>query len=168
MNDRYETKLEGFVIRKAEESDTKLVLDFIKALADYEKLPNEVSATEDVLHDSLFVKRAAEVIIGEYHGEPVAFSLFFHNFSTFQGKRGLYLEDLFVKPEMRGHGFGGAMLAFLAKTAKERDCGRFEWICLDWNESALAVYRKLGAIPMTGWTIQRLEGTALDDLAMRI
>lgn len=168
MNDRYETKLEGFVIRKAEESDTKLVLDFIKALADYEKLPNEVSATEDVLHDSLFVKRAAEVIIGEYHGEPVAFSLFFHNFSTFQGKRGLYLEDLFVKPEMRGHGFGGAMLAFLAKTAKERDCGRFEWICLDWNESALAVYRKLGAIPMTGWTIQRLEGTALDDLATRI
>lgn len=168
MNDRYETKLEGFVIRKAEESDTKLVLDFIKALADYEKLPNEVSATEDVLHDSLFIKRAAEVIIGEYHGEPVAFSLFFHNFSTFQGKRGLYLEDLFVKPEMRGHGFGGAMLAFLAKTAKERDCGRFEWICLDWNESALAVYRKLGAIPMTGWTIQRLEGTALDDLATRI
>lgn len=168
MNDRYETKLEGFVIRNAVESDTKLVLDFIKGLAEYEKLPNEVSATEDVLHDSLFIKRAAEVIIGEYHGEPVAFSLFFHNFSTFQGKRGLYLEDLFVKPEMRGHGFGGAMMAFLAKTAKERDCGRFEWICLDWNESALAVYRKLGAIPMTGWTIQRLEGAALDELATRI
>ena len=168
MSDRYETKLEGFVIRKAVESDTKLVLDFIKALAEYEKLPNAVSATEEILHESLFVKHAAEVIIGEYHGEPAAFSLFFHNFSTFQGKRGLYLEDLFVKPEMRGHGFGGAMLAFLAKTAKERDCGRFEWICLDWNESALAVYRKLGASPMTGWTIQRLEGTALDDLATRI
>lgn len=168
MSDTYVTKLEGFTIRKATEADTQLVLDFIKGLAEYEKLPNEVTATVEVLHDSLFVKHAAEVIIGEYQGEPVAFSLFFHNFSTFQGKRGLYLEDLFVKPEMRGRGFGGAMLAFLAKTAKERDCGRFEWICLDWNESALAVYGKLGAVPMKGWTIQRLEGTALDNLAQKI
>jgi len=159
------THIEGFTIRPAVEADTALVLDFIKALAEYEKLPDQVTATEEILHDSLFVRRAAEVIIGEYHGEPVCFALFFHNFSTFQSLPGLYLEDLFVKEAFRGHSFGRCMLAYLAKLAVDRKCGRFEWICLDWNESALAVYRKLGAVPMEGWTIQRMEGAPLIALA---
>lgn len=160
-----ETKVKGFKIRQAEEKDTALVLEFIKALAVYEKLPDQVTATEEILHDSLFVRRAAEVIIGELDGVPVCFALYFHNFSTFQGMPGLYLEDLFVKEEYRGHGFGRIMLSYLAKLAKERRCGRFEWICLDWNENALKFYRKLGAIPMDGWTIQRMEGQPLIDLA---
>ena len=156
---------DGFAIRPALEQDTALILEFIKALAAYEKLPDQVTATEETLRQSLFVRRAAEVIIGELHGEPVCFALFFHNFSTFQGLPGLYLEDLFVNEQHRGHGFGRRMLACLAKLARERNCGRFEWICLDWNESALEVYRKLGATPMDGWTIQRMEGTPLTALA---
>jgi len=156
---------DGFTIRPALEQDTALILEFIKALAAYEKLPDQVTATEETLRQSLFVRRAAEVIIGELHGKPVCFALFFHNFSTFQGLPGLYLEDLFVNEQHRGHGFGRRMLAYLAKLARERNCGRFEWICLDWNESALEVYRKLGAIPMEDWTIQRMEGTPLTALA---
>lgn len=159
------TKVEGFTIRQATEADVGLVLDFIKALATYEKLPDQVTATEEILHDSLFVRRSAEVVIGEYQGKPVSFALFFHNFSTFQGMPGLYLEDLFVKEDYRGHGFGRIMLSYLAELARQRRCGRFEWICLDWNESALTVYRKLGAIPMSGWTIQRMEGDKLVLLA---
>ena len=159
------TNIEGFAIRAATEADVPLILRLIKGLAAYEKLPDAVTGTEEVLYDSLFARRAAEVIIGEYEGKPVAFALFFHNFSTFQCLPGLYLEDLFVREEYRGRGFGGAMLRRLAQIAKERGCGRFEWICLDWNENALAVYRKLGAVPMTGWTIQRVEGSALEALA---
>lgn len=161
----YQTKVPGFVIRTAEEKDASLILDFIKRLAAYEKLPDAVSGTEEILFDSLFVRRAAEVMIGEYEGVPVAFSLFFHNFSTFQCLPGLYLEDLFVMEEYRGKGIGKAMLGCLAHIARERRCGRFEWICLDWNENALRVYRALGAVPMTGWTVQRMEGEALDKLA---
>ncbi len=160
-----QTNIAGFSIRTATQEDVPLILRLIKGLAAYEKLPDAVTGTQEVLYDSLFVRRAAEVIIGEYEGEPVAFALFFHNFSTFQCLPGLYLEDLFVQEEYRGRGFGGAMLRRLAQLAKERGCGRFEWICLDWNENALAVYRKLGAVPMTGWTIQRVEGPALEALA---
>ncbi len=159
------TNIEGFTIREANERDVPLILSLIKALAAYEKLPDAVTGTEEILYDSLFARRAAEVVIGEYEGEPVAFALYFHNFSTFQCLPGLYLEDLYVKEEYRGRGFGGAMLRRLAQIAKERGCGRFEWICLDWNEDALAVYRKLGAVPMDGWTIQRMEGAALEELA---
>ncbi len=159
------THIEGFTIREAVEPDAPLILRLIKGLAAYEKLPDAVTGTEEVLFNSLFVRRAAEVIIGEYEGQPVAFALYFHNFSTFQCLPGLYLEDLFVMEEYRGRGFGGAMLKRLAQIARSRGCGRFEWICLDWNEGALAVYRKLGAVPMTGWTVQRLEGEALDALA---
>jgi len=159
------THIEGFTIREAVEPDAPLILRLIKGLAAYEKLPDAVTGTEEILHDSLFARRAAEVVIGEYEGEPVAFALYFHNFSTFQCLPGLYLEDLYVKEEYRGRGFGGAMLRRLAQIAKERGCGRFEWICLDWNEDALAVYRKLGAVPMDGWTIQRMEGAALEELA---
>ena len=140
--------IKGFTIRFAEKEDTGLILKFIKGLAEYEKLSHEVIATEDILKESLFVKRAAEVIIGEYYNEPVGFALFFHNFSTFLGRPGLYLEDLFIIPEMRGKGFGKTMLSFLAKLAIDRNCGRLEWWCLDWNEPSIKFYKQLGAVPM--------------------
>lgn len=159
------TKKDKLTIRFAEEKDVKLILDFIKELADYEELLHEVVATEEVLRESLFVRKAAEVIIGEYDGEPVGFALFFHNFSTFLGRPGIYLEDLYVRPEMRGRGFGKTLLAFLAKLAKERNCGRFEWWCLDWNEPSIKFYKSIGAIPMDEWTVYRVTGQALDDLA---
>ncbi|HWQ58418.1 MAG TPA: GNAT family N-acetyltransferase [Clostridia bacterium] len=165
METRVETNIEGFAIREAAEADVPLILSLIKGLAAYEKLPDAVTGTEEILRRSLFARRAAEVIIGEYEGKPAAFALYFHNFSTFQCLPGLYLEDLFVLEEYRGRGFGRAMLRRLAQIAKDRGCGRFEWICLDWNENALAVYRKLGAVPMEGWTIQRVEGEALEELA---
>lgn len=159
------TKKDKFTIRFAEEKDVKLILDFIKELADYEQLLDEVVATEEVLRDSLFVRKAAEVIIGEYDGEPVGFALFFHNFSAFLGRPGIYLEDLYIRPQMRGKGFGKTLLAFLAKLAKERNCGRFEWWCLDWNEPSINFYKSIGAIPMDEWTVYRVTGQALDDLA---
>ena len=160
------TRVPNFVIRFAEEEDTALVLSFIKGLAAYEKLSHEVTATEDLLRQTLFGNRqVAEVIIGEYHGDPVAFALFFHNYSTFLGRPGIYLEDLFVKPEMRGLGFGKALLAYLAKLATERQCGRVEWSVLDWNSPAIRFYQKLGAVAKDEWTVHRLTGEALDRLA---
>lgn len=161
----YYTDIKNFKIRFAEENDLTLILDFIKELADYEKLLDQVVATEDILHESLFVKNAAEVIIGEYEGEAVGFALFFHNFSTFLGRSGLYLEDLYIKPDMRGNGFGKKILSFLAKVAKERKCKRFEWWCLDWNKSSIKFYKSLGAEPMEDWTVYRLDGKDLDNLA---
>lgn len=115
--------------------------------------------------DSLFHKRSAEVIIGEYDGNPVGFALFFHNFSTFLGKPGLYLEDLYIKPEMRGKGYGRTLLAFLADLALKRDCGRLEWWCLDWNKSSIDFYRSIGAIPMDEWTVYRMTDKVLEGLA---
>lgn len=159
------TKLDNYKIRFAQREDVPLILQFIKELADYEKLLNEVVATEDVLMDSLFVKKAAEVIIGEYNGKPVSFALFFHNFSTFLGRPGIYLEDLYVKPEMRGQGMGKIMLSFLAKLALERNCGRFEWWCLDWNEPSINFYKHIGAIPMDEWTVYRVCDKSLEKLA---
>ena len=161
-----QTKIPGFVIRFAEEEDTALVLSFIKGLAAYEKLSHEVTATEDLLRETLFGSRQiAEVLIGEYRGDAVAFALFFHNSSTFLGQPGIYLEDLFVQPEMRGLGFGKVLLAYLAKVATERKCGRVEWAVLDWNEPAIRFYRKLGAATMDDWTVHRLTGEALNRLA---
>lgn len=157
--------LPGFMIRFAEPEDTGLILEFIKELATYEKLLQEVTAPEEILHDSLFRRRAAEVVIGEYQGEPVSFALFFHNFSTFLGRPGIYLEDLYVKTAYRGQGIGKLMLAFLAKLTIERDCGRLEWWCLDANEPAIRFYRKMGAQPMEDWTVYRVTGKALVDLA---
>lgn len=160
------TSIPEFKIRAAQEADAPLILSFIRELAEYEKLTHEVIACEDDLRRSLFGARpAAEVIIGDHGGSPVAFALFFHNFSTFLGKPGLYLEDLFVKPEMRGKGIGKAMLAYLAQLALERGCGRFEWSVLDWNEPAIRFYRSIGAVPMDEWTVQRLDGQALESLA---
>lgn len=165
MNKTVETKISNFKIRFAEEKDTKLILDFIRELADYEKLLNEVVATEEVLHNSLFVKKSAEVIIGEYNGDPVGFALFFHNFSTFLGKPGIYLEDLYIRPEVRGLGLGKIILSFLGKLALERDCGRLEWWCLDWNEKSIDFYKQMGANPMDEWTVYRVDGKNLSNLA---
>ncbi len=165
MTEDYVTKIPGFTIRLAEQEDAGLVLEFIRKLAAYEKLSDEVVATEAVLFDSLFVKHQAEVIIGEYRGEPVAFALFFHNFSTFLGKANIYLEDLFVDEEHRGRGLGKAMFACLAKIAVERGCGRLDWWCLDWNELSIAFYKRLGARPMSNWTVYRVDGPSLDRLA---
>ena len=165
MKEIIDTKVSNFKIRFAEANDTKLILDFIKELADYEKLLNEVVATEEILYDSLFVQKRAEVIIGEYDGKPIGFALFFHNFSTFLGKPGIYLEDLYIKPEMRGKGLGKIILSFLGKLAVERNCGRLEWWCIDWNESSIRFYKEMGAKPMDEWTVYRVDDSALEDLA---
>ncbi|WP_129596214.1 GNAT family N-acetyltransferase [Anaerophilus nitritogenes] len=165
MSQLYKTPVEHFTIRFANEKDTPMILNFIKQLADYEKLLHEVEATEAILHESLFVKNQAEVIIGEYYGKPVGFALFFHNFSTFLGKANLYLEDLFVQPEMRGNGFGKILLSFLAKISIERNCGRLDWWCLDWNTSSIEFYKEMGAIPMDEWTVYRVQEQALSLLA---
>ena len=152
-------------IRFAEEKDVPLILQFIKELADYEKCLDQVVATEEILRESLFGgRRNAEVILAYWQNQPVGFALFFHNFSTFLGRPGLYLEDLYIVPEARGKGFGKTMMIYLAKLAKERNCGRFEWWVLDWNEPALEFYRSLGAVPMSEWTVQRVTGEALDCL----
>lgn len=155
-------------IRFAEEKDLSLIFNFIKDLAEYEKLSDTVVATEDLIFDSLFIKKTAEVIIAEYQGLPAGFAVFFHNFSTFIGKRGLYLEDLFVKPEFRGKGIGKGLLVYLAKLAVKRNCERFEWAVLDWNESAINFYKSLDAQPMDGWTVFRLSGHYLKKLAKNL
>ncbi|HEX7550783.1 MAG TPA: GNAT family N-acetyltransferase [Candidatus Methylomirabilis sp.] len=162
MSQPVSTRIPGFTIRFAGEDDVPVILRFIKGLAEYEKLTNEVAATEPLLRETLFgVRRVAEVMIGDFQGEPVGFALFFHNFSTFLGRPGIYLEDLFVIPEMRGRGFGKALLTYLAKIAVERGCGRVEWAVLDWNEPSIQFYKKLGAVPMNEWTVFRLTGEAL-------
>lgn len=166
MNNLYiETELSNFKLRFAEVGDVPLILTFIRELASYENLLDQVAATEEGLRESLFERKAAEVIIGEYKGEPVGFALFFHNFSTFVGKQGIYLEDLYVKPEMRGKGIGKIILSFLGKLAVERNCGRLEWWCLDWNEPSIQFYKSIGAIPMDEWTVYRVTSNALDHLA---
>ncbi|WP_199241704.1 GNAT family N-acetyltransferase [Desulfosporosinus sp. Sb-LF] len=160
-----DTKLNDLKLRFAEIKDVILILGFIKELADYEKMLNEVVATEEVLRESLFERKMAEVIIGEYKGIPIGFALFFHNFSTFLGRPGIYLEDLYVKPEMRGMGIGKTMLSFLAKLAVDRKCGRLEWWCLDWNKPSIQFYKQLGAVPMDEWTVYRVDDQALNHLA---
>ncbi len=160
------TKIEGFVIRKAGVEDVPLVLDFIRKLAVYEKLLHEVTATEEQLKHYLFGDhKVADVVIGYYHGIPVGFALYFHNFSTFLGKPGIYLEDLYVLEEYRGKGFGKCLLSYLAKVAVEEGCGRFEWAVLDWNEPSIEFYKSLGARFMNEWIINRLTGKSLNDLA---
>jgi len=156
-------------VRAATESDVPLILEFIRALAEYERAPEQVMATEDRLRHTLFGARpAAEVLIAELDGSPAGFALFFPNYSTWLARPGLYLEDLFVRPECRGHGVGGRLLAELALRAVERGCGRLEWAVLDWNEPAIGFYRGLGAIPMDEWTTFRVTGDALASLAARV
>lgn len=153
-------------IREARPADIGTIHDFILALADYEKLRHEVRADRATLETYLFGPRPmAEVLIADIGDMPVGFALFFHNFSTFEGRPGLYLEDLFVRPEARGAGVGKALLRRLAQIAIKRDCARLEWWVLDWNEPAIAVYRAIGARPMDEWTVQRVDGAALEALA---
>ena len=155
-----------FLVRAATPADTPLVLALIRELAEYEKLAHEVVATEQDIRAALFGKRpVAECVIAELDDKPVGFAIFFHNFSTFLGRPGLYLEDLYVKPGFRGRGFGRKILAYLARLAVGRECGRFEWAVLDWNIPAIRFYQSLGAQMIEKWKINRLSGTALTKLA---
>ena len=151
--------------RSAERKDVPLILDFIRALAEYEYMADQVVADEATLEEWIFDRQKAEVLFAVLEGREVGFALFFHNFSTFLGRAGLYLEDLFVMPEVRGRGVGKAILQRLAALAVERGCGRLEWWCLDWNEPSIAFYRSLGAEPMSDWTVYRIAGQTLRDLA---
>ena len=147
--------------RFAAEGDIGTILGFIRGLAEYEHMEDEVVATEALLREWIFEKKKAEVLLAAVDGEDVGFALFFHNFSTFLGRAGIYLEDLFVKPEQRGKGYGGALLRRLAQIAVERGCGRLEWSCLDWNAPSIAFYKSMGAVPMDEWTVYRLTGETL-------
>lgn len=153
----------NFRIRFATREDIHLILELVKELADYEKMLHEVVATEKLMEEWIFDKQKAEVIIGEEDGKPVGMALFFHNFSTFLGRAGIYLEDLFVRPEYRGRGYGKALLQKLAQIAVERGCGRLEWWCLDWNEPSIKFYKSLGAEPMEEWTTYRITGKTLQE-----
>jgi GNAT superfamily N-acetyltransferase len=148
-------KIEGLNIRSAVVEDVPLILAMTKELAVYEKLIDSVVTTEEMLRKNLFEKKYAEVLIAEYNGESAGQALFFHNFSTFAGKPGIYLEDLYVRPEFRGKGIGKALLLYLFELGKQRDCARVEWAVLDWNEPAISFYKNLGAVPMDEWTIFR-------------
>ena len=160
-----ESKSDVPVFRYAEKKDCGLILSFIKALAEYEKMSDQVIATEELLCEWLFEKKTAECIFVLDGKKEVGFALFFHNFSTFLGRGGIYLEDLFVLPEYRGRGYGKALLKKLAKLAVDRGCGRLEWACLDWNEPSINFYRSLGAVPMGEWTTYRVTGDKLKKLA---
>ncbi|WP_394525329.1 GNAT family N-acetyltransferase [Lacrimispora sp. JR3] len=151
--------------RYAEKKDAGLILDFIKELAVYEKLLDEVVATEAILEEWIFEKKKAEVIFVMADGKEAGYALFFHNFSTFLGRAGIYLEDLYVTPEYRGYGLGKALIKKLGSIAVERGCGRLEWSCLDWNTKSIDFYRSLGAEPMEGWTVYRVTGDTLKNLA---
>ncbi|WP_413291283.1 N-acetyltransferase family protein [Bdellovibrio sp. HCB337] len=153
-------------IRKAEAKDCPLILEFIKGLAEYEKLAHEVVATPELLKETLFgAQPKAEVLIAEWNKQPAGFALFFHNYSTFLGRPGIYLEDLFVLPTLRSHGVGKGLLKQLAQIAVERNCGRLEWSVLDWNKPAIDFYLSIGAGPMDEWTMYRLTGEKLKNFA---
>lgn len=151
--------------RQAVRGDEELILSFVKELAEYERLSDQVIATEALLTEWIFDKNKAEVIFALEDGKEAGFALFFHNFSTFLGRAGIYLEDLFVKPEYRGRGHGKALLKELARIAVERGCGRLEWACLDWNKPSIDFYLSLGAVPMEEWTVYRVAGDTLHELA---
>jgi GNAT superfamily N-acetyltransferase len=161
-----QTKIDGFQIRKAAREDVPLVLDFIRKLAEYEKLTHEVVATGEKLEKYLFdEEKVAEVVLGYYGDIPVGFALYFFNFSTFLARPGIYLEDLYILEEYRGMGFGKVLLSYLAHLAREKDCGRLEWAVLDWNELSIEFYKSLGARLMDEWIINRLTGRELEALA---
>jgi len=157
--------MEHLTIRFAEPSDVPQLLGFIHELAVYEELDDQVVATEALLHEWLFEKQKAEVLLAVVDGKPVGSALFFHNFSTFLGRAGIYLEDLYVQPAYRGRGYGKALLKKLAQITVERGCGRLEWACLDWNKPSIDFYRSLGAVSMDGWTTYRLIGDTLQKMA---
>jgi len=153
--------------RSAQESDINLILKFISDLAEYEKMLDKVVATEELLREWLFHKKSAEVIFAVANGTEVGFALFFHNFSTFLGRAGIYLEDLYVKPDYRGYGYGKAILKKLAQIAVERGCGRLEWWCLDWNRPSIEFYLSLGAEAMKDWTVYRIAGDTLQEIGRK-
>lgn len=155
-------------IRNANINDSATILGFIKELAEYENMSNDVVATEELLKQNIFEKKLAEVILAEFDNKPVGFALFFHNFSTFLGKGGIYLEDLYVQPALRGKNIGKALLSSLAKIAVDRDCERLEWSCLNWNEPSIKFYKSQGAIPMDEWTVYRVTGNELNELASKL
>ncbi|MDD3273158.1 MAG: GNAT family N-acetyltransferase [Bacteroidales bacterium] len=158
-------KSSSIIIRKATKGDVETIFNFICELALYEKLRDDVTATPEILMDSLFVKKQAEVIIAEEEGRALGFALYFHNFSTFKGKACLYLEDIFVKEEQRGRGVGKMLFKRLAQIAVERGCERFDWAVLDWNKPSIEFYKSLGAFPMDEWTVFRLTGESLNRVA---
>ena len=158
MDDTYQ-------FRYAEKEDVELILNFIKELAEYEHILHEVIATKELLEEWIFKKQKAEVIFAMADGKEIGFALFFHNFSTFLGRAGIYLEDLYVKPEYRGQGYGKALIKKLASITVERGCGRLEWVCLDWNQPSIDFYLSLGAKPMSDWTLYRVSDEALENLA---
>ena len=155
----------NFRIRPAREDEAGMVYDFICKLAEYEKMLDQVEATEESVRQTIFVNKEAEVVFAEEDGVVIGFALYFHNYSTFVGHKGLYLEDLFVLPEKRGKGYGKALLKYLANLAVERHCGRMEWVCLNWNTPSIAFYKSIGAIPMDEWTIYRLTEDRLKAFA---
>ena len=166
MTSQMQAHKSELLIRHATIDDCELILSFICELADYEKLLHEVVADVSTLQKTLFGdKPYAEVIIADYQGQAVGFALFFHNYSTFLGRPGLYLEDLYIRPTMRGRGFGKSLLAHVASVAVSRNCGRLEWSVLDWNQPAKDFYQSLGAVPMDDWTVNRISGQTLTDLA---
>ncbi len=156
---------EQFTIRFARPEDTDVILRFIRLLAEYEHLADQVVATPELLRQWIFEKQKAEVLLAEVDSQTIGFALFFHNFSTFQGRAGIYLEDLFVLPEFRGKGYGKALLRRLAQLTLERGCGRLEWVCLDWNQPSINFYLSINAQPMCDWTIYRLSGNTLQAMA---
>ena len=161
----YDTSIDNLKIRETSEDDCGLILSFIKEIAEYEKLSDEVVATEEILKDSIFTNNRAEVVIVELDGKAVGYALYFYNFSTFNGKSGLYLEDLFIKKEFRGRGIGKEVFKFLGKKAKEEGCKRMEWSCLDWNEPSIKFYKSLGAVAMDEWTVYRLTEKEINKLS---
>lgn len=158
-------KMKNWTVRFAKREDVGQILEFIRRLAAYEKLEHEVVATEETLEEWLFDKEKAEVLFAVVDGKEVGFALFFHNFSTFLGRAGIYLEDLYVEPAFRGQGIGKGLIKQLARIAVERGCGRLEWWCLDWNQSSIDFYRSLGAEAMDEWTVYRIAGETLTQLA---
>jgi Acetyltransferases len=167
METKISSKKDGFIIRRAEERDAALLLDFIRRLADYEKRLQEVVATEEDIKSVVFERKIAEALIAEHMGKPAGFAIFFYNFSTFLGKPGIYIEDLFVSPEFRGKGLGKLIFSFIAKLAIQRNCGRVEWTVLTWNEPAINFYKKIGALPKNEWMLYKINGNALKELAFR-
>ena len=165
MNHGKEEIMEEMTFRQAKAGDEALVLEFIRGIAQYEKMLDEVVATEESIREWMVEKKMVEVIFAEAEGDTVGFALYFQNFSTFVGRAGLYLEDIFVKPQYRKKGYGKAIFKKLAQIAVERGCQRFEWVCLDWNQPSIDFYRSMGAVPMDQWTIYRLSGDAIKKAA---
>ncbi|MDF2943497.1 MAG: N-acetyltransferase [Herbinix sp.] len=159
---------DDLTLRFATLKDVPIILQFIKELAAYENMSEDVVATEELLEETLFVQKKAEVILGDYQQQPVAFALFFHNYSTFLGRPGIYLEDLYIRENVRGKGFGTKLLSYLAKLAVDRNCGRLEWACLNWNEPSIKFYKQMGGVPMDQWTVYRLQDEALQRQARRL